>query len=313
MRFADFSGNVFREFPGAAVNGAVKGGTLTDTLALAAGPAVGTISGISTQFTGFEVVQVDAGAGWRAVGANTLATSATLLLHGLLRVMGTLVAPTNLTMAGLGTLAAATTGRIEVGTAGTAHAGQIVVDAAHTLISSGALSRASSSTRGRSRAHRTTACNSLVPARDQQRHGRADPDPYSVYAPTAWRTSSTRAGSSARRCGVYSDWANGDERRASALIFRRPMGRREHWFALRSSMSTITGASAEAYDFAGGLVANNGAGARFRRRVSLVELAHRIAAQSCIMATWTDLELLPAGGAVTNSAPAALITRTVTS
>ena len=140
VRFADFSGNVFREFPGAAVNGAVKGGTLTDTLALAAGPAVGTISGISTQFTGFEVVQVDAGAGWRAVGANTLATSATLLSYGLLRVMGTLVAPTNLTMAGLGTLAAATTGQIEVGTAGTAHAGQIVVDAAHTLISSGALS-----------------------------------------------------------------------------------------------------------------------------------------------------------------------------
>ena len=111
------------------------------TLAFSAGVGLGTFSGIGTQFTGFEVVELDPGGGGgrsgqfaRRLGHPPVSGSP------LLRVMGTLVAPADPTLAGLGTLAAATTGQIEVGAAGTAHGGQIVVDAAHTLIGSGALS-----------------------------------------------------------------------------------------------------------------------------------------------------------------------------
>ena len=114
VKFGNSNGNVFREYPGAVVTGIVAGGTGVDTLAFGAGVGLGTFSGIGNQFTGFEVLELDPHANWRAIGADTLATSATIRLSGaaMLRVAGTLVAPANLTMAGLGTLVAATTGHI---------------------------------------------------------------------------------------------------------------------------------------------------------------------------------------------------------
>ena len=138
IHFANANGNVLHLFPGAVVSGLVQGGTGSDTLELGSGATAGTISGIGSQFTGFEVLSVDGGAAWVLSGANTLLAAATvnLVSSDSLTVAGALVAPANLTVAGLGTLVASG-GHMEVGTAGTATANQVVVDASHTLAMSG--------------------------------------------------------------------------------------------------------------------------------------------------------------------------------
>ena len=143
MLFANVNGNVFQQLPGAVVSGAVKGGSGTDTLDLGSAATTGTITGIGTQFTGFEVLSVDAGAVWSLTGANTLLSAATVGLGGssTLNVTGALTAPGNLTLNGTGTLAAAG-GHVEVGTAGTAAANQVAVDSAHTLSVSGGAANA---------------------------------------------------------------------------------------------------------------------------------------------------------------------------
>ncbi len=140
VHFADADGNVFRLLPGAVTTGIVQGGAGVDTLALGTAHSFGIISGIGAQFTGFEVLEVDASAIGLVTAANTLGTYATIDLigNGSLRVTGTLVAPANLTITGDGTFAAGG-GRIEVGTSGAALGSQIVVDAGHTLFTSGAL------------------------------------------------------------------------------------------------------------------------------------------------------------------------------
>ena len=137
--------NLFREFPGAVTSGLVSGGSGSgNTLELGSAATTGTITGIGGPFVGFQVFDVDTGAKWVMTGANALGSVATIGLAGTgsLGVTGTLTAPANLTITGIGTLAASGGGRIEVGTAGTAVANQIVVDAAHTLTTSGVLSAA---------------------------------------------------------------------------------------------------------------------------------------------------------------------------
>ena len=111
---------------------------------LGSAASTGSITGIGSQFVLFQAFDVDTGAKWLMTGANTLGSVATIGLSGTgsLGVTGTLTAPTNLTITGTGTLAANGGGRIEVGTAGTAVANQIAVDAAHTLTTSGVLSAA---------------------------------------------------------------------------------------------------------------------------------------------------------------------------
>lgn len=139
VRFDDVAGNVFALAPGAVTNGVVDGTGVGNTLELDAGPQAGFISGLGTEFTGFDVLAVEAAANWRMTGAEPLSASATIILggSGTLWVAGNLTAPYNLTMAGTGTLAAAAGGRIEIGIGNLARSGQIVVDAAQTLISSG--------------------------------------------------------------------------------------------------------------------------------------------------------------------------------
>ena len=137
--------NLLREFPGAVTTGLVSGGSSTgNTVELGSAASTGSITGIGSQFVLFQVFDVDTGAKWLMTGANTLGSVATIGLSGTgsLGVTGTLTAPTNLTITGTGTLAANGGGRIEVGTAGTAVANQIAVDAAHTLTTSGVLSAA---------------------------------------------------------------------------------------------------------------------------------------------------------------------------
>ncbi len=138
VHFDNANGNLFQDFPKAVADGVVQGGTRTDTLELGSAATAGAISGIGAQFTGFEVLSVDAGAVWSLTGANTLLSVATigLGLNATLDVTGALTAPANLKVNGTGTLVAAG-GHVEVGTAGTATANQVAVDAAHTLTLSG--------------------------------------------------------------------------------------------------------------------------------------------------------------------------------
>ncbi len=141
IHFGNANFNELYLFPGAVTNGAVLGGTGTgNVLLLGAGPAFGVISGIGSQFTGFGLLEVAAHAQWLMTGSNTITASTQIVLSALatLEVGGTLVAPTNLNIiAGISELAAGDGGRIEVGTAGTARAGQIIVDAGHTIIQTG--------------------------------------------------------------------------------------------------------------------------------------------------------------------------------
>ena len=143
VHFDNANANDFLDFPGAVVIGVVQGGTGSDTLELGSAAATGIITGIGSEFTGFEALVVDSGAHWLMTGANTLSAAASIKVtgSGSLGVSGTLIAPGNLTVAGVGTLAA-NGGGIEVGTAGAALANQIVVDAAHTLMVGGVLSAA---------------------------------------------------------------------------------------------------------------------------------------------------------------------------
>ncbi len=140
VQFLSGNGNRFITFPGAGANGAVRGSSGLDTLELGSGAATGTISGLGTQFIGFETLLVDNGAAWQVAGANTLTTAASIGLtgNGSLGVAGTLNAPGNLTVSGTGTLAASGGGRIEVGVVGAALANQVAVDAGHTLSINGA-------------------------------------------------------------------------------------------------------------------------------------------------------------------------------
>ena len=106
---------------------------------LVSSAGIGIITGIGSQFTGFEVLTENAGAVWQLTGANTLVSTASITLGASARfsVAGSLAAPANLTISGPGSIVMAG-GHIEVGTAGTATANQVAVDAAHTLSLSGA-------------------------------------------------------------------------------------------------------------------------------------------------------------------------------
>ena len=139
VHFGNANGNQFYLSPGAVTNGAVKGGTGTDTLVLQPGAGFGDISGIGSQFTGFE--ELDVQDKWLVTGGNTV-TAAMLLelqVHGdILKVawhIDRAHQPGHCRLSG--TLAAGVGGRIEVGGAGTARAGQIVIDAGHTLTETG--------------------------------------------------------------------------------------------------------------------------------------------------------------------------------
>jgi hypothetical protein len=142
VQFANASGNVFEVYPGATVGGNVNGSSGTATLVLGSGASAGAIAGIGRQYTGFGAFDVDAGAHWLMSGSNTLAQHATLNVAAAatLTVSGSLVSLGNLTLAGNGTISTSGTGAIEVGTAGTAIAGQFVIDAGQTMVMDGKVS-----------------------------------------------------------------------------------------------------------------------------------------------------------------------------
>ncbi len=88
--------------PGAVFVGIVDGGNpngpAVSTLELASGASDGTVSGIGTQFIGFDAIAIDPGARWMLAGPNTIgagvtltATSATLIDHAALTNFGAIV------------------------------------------------------------------------------------------------------------------------------------------------------------------------------------------------------------------------------
>ncbi|APH54708.1 Hemagglutinin-related protein [Granulibacter bethesdensis] len=62
----------------------------TNTLELLSGASTGTISGISTQYVGFQTAIVDSGATWAFTGSNSIASSAVLTNSGTINNKGTL-------------------------------------------------------------------------------------------------------------------------------------------------------------------------------------------------------------------------------
>jgi|GEM_PF-2150423 len=138
--FGNADGNLLDLYPGSVLVGQAKGGSLSDTLELAAQPGpAGTITGIGTAFTGFEHISLDAAARWKLAGTNTFAagTSLTLGTGAVMTVAGTLTTASDLTVTGTGQLA--TAGGIEIGGTSAVTAGQILLDAGHALTANGTL------------------------------------------------------------------------------------------------------------------------------------------------------------------------------
>jgi hypothetical protein len=74
---------------GAVFNGGVDGGTGTNTMVLAGTSGTGTISGIGTNFTNFQRVNIRSEASWKMTGSNTFVSGSTLSVAGALNVTGT--------------------------------------------------------------------------------------------------------------------------------------------------------------------------------------------------------------------------------
>ena len=114
VQFASGGGNVFVLYPGAVTTGYVNAGSGLNTLALASSLSIGTITGIGSQYVGFRVVNVEAGASWLAADGNTILgsakiyvdASATLTNAGTLGAAVTLDAGASLTNTSAGTVAA---------------------------------------------------------------------------------------------------------------------------------------------------------------------------------------------------------------
>ena len=143
VKFASASGNLFELYPGANVSGIVNGGANgAATLELGSGSPAGAISGISSQYTGFKVFDVAAGARWTVSGSNTIARNASLSVDGsaTLTLSGKLVALGQPTLEGSGTIAMSGTGAMEVGTNNNATAGEFLVDQGQTVVTDGAVS-----------------------------------------------------------------------------------------------------------------------------------------------------------------------------
>ena len=101
---------------GSVFGGIVDGAGGADVLELAA-DARGVISGVGTNFTGFETLAVQAGGLWRMTGQDTLAGGGTLAIGagGTLMVGGTLHSDGSMTLSQLGELRVAPQGAVVVG------------------------------------------------------------------------------------------------------------------------------------------------------------------------------------------------------
>jgi hypothetical protein len=131
--------------PGARFNGSVAVYSGTAALELG-GTAAGTLSGLGTQFTGFDPVTVDAGSNWTLAGKDTLGGGTILTVDGHLNINGKLEETGTTTVTQNGELRAGGNGVVLLGTltlaGGTLAEGadaQIVVGSRVSGTSAGAL------------------------------------------------------------------------------------------------------------------------------------------------------------------------------
>ena len=125
---------------------AVFGGTVlassaaTDRLVLAGNTTDGTLTGLGTDFQGFEKLRLtgDGGNLWTLTGSNTLPTDGALSLTGTLAVAGSLAAPGKLLLRGDGTLDLAPAGTVTIGTT-PAIPGRVVLGADGRLSGTGTI------------------------------------------------------------------------------------------------------------------------------------------------------------------------------
>jgi hypothetical protein len=84
--FNDVGPNLLQIDPGAVFSGAVEANAngIGNTLDLAAGGTTGTIYGLGSQYTGFGIVNVAAGASWQMTGTNNLGSGSSLTNYGAL-------------------------------------------------------------------------------------------------------------------------------------------------------------------------------------------------------------------------------------
>lgn len=126
--------------PGAVIIGTVRGGAGSNTLELAAGATVGTISGIGAGYQGFATLIEDGGAAWVAAGLDVMAAGGALTLAagGALTVGGTLTAGGAATINGAGTLAVASGGTLLAGTGVLGVAGVALTNLGMIAVNAGA-------------------------------------------------------------------------------------------------------------------------------------------------------------------------------
>jgi RTX calcium-binding nonapeptide repeat (4 copies) len=89
---------VFQPSTSAFVEGAVDGGTGTNTLEFASAASTGTLTGLGAAFYNFAQGTVDSGASWVLAGSNTFGSSVTLTDSGTLKVAGALTNAGTLTV-----------------------------------------------------------------------------------------------------------------------------------------------------------------------------------------------------------------------
>lgn len=108
------------------------GGNILDFTSAA---TAGRVTGVGSQFLGFQNLWLDPGAQWTMAGSNTMAADGGITLHGqsTLTVNGRLAFAGQMNIAGTGVLQVASAGRLEVGNVGGAHAGVVTVDAGYAL------------------------------------------------------------------------------------------------------------------------------------------------------------------------------------
>jgi len=159
VQFKGFGTDTLIVDPSAVFLGIVNGASATSTLVLASAASAGKISGLGTEFAEFQAVTEAVGANWIVAGTNSLATTTALTVNGALtdagsfvtagaatvkgtlatRGTGTVQLGHGLTLQSRSVLLTASTGSIEIGTAGGVAKGVVTIDKGSVLSGAGTI------------------------------------------------------------------------------------------------------------------------------------------------------------------------------
>ncbi len=123
--FGSSTTNRLIEKPGAVFVGTVQGGGASTTLELGSGASTGTLTSLTTQFTGFGAVTIDSGASWAWAASDLLAAGITLTDSGtLINSVG--FAPAGKIVLSQGVFSNASAGTLTGGIYGAAAGGTVI-------------------------------------------------------------------------------------------------------------------------------------------------------------------------------------------